>query len=147
MSMIEVLGSMAIVALVTAVAIPRFRSNTYDLWQTHTMLMADLRQARAYALTRGDHFRITINNSGRYELRRFRDDDNDGVWAGDNAPLRVRTLPTGVTITSSGGAQFEFNTRGLMINPNNAAVLTLRDSRTNYDRTVRVYPSGQVAPL
>jgi len=147
LALIELLGAFALLAVITAVAIPQFRSNTHDLWQTHTLLLADLRQARAYALTRGDHFRVTITSPTEYELRRLRDPDNDGVWTPDPEPLRARTSPDGVTIASDGGATFEFNTRGLMINPNAAAQLELLDSHTGYDRQITVWPSGQVAPL
>jgi len=147
LSLIELLGAFAVMAVMSAVAIPQLRSNTHNLWQAHALLVADLRQARAYALTRGDHFRITVTSPTRYELRRYRDDDNDGNWVADDDALRVRDLPSGVTVTASGGSAFEYNTRGLMINPNAAAVLTLQDAHTNYDRVIRVYPSGQVAPL
>jgi len=146
-SLLELLGAFAVMSVMAAVAIPQFRSNTHNLWQAHSLMVADLRQARAYALTRGDHFRVTVTSPTRYELRRYRDDDNNGVWTADGTALRVRSLPSGVRITSSGGSAFEYNTRGLMINPNAAAVLTLRDTNTNYDRVIRVYPSGQVAPL
>jgi Tfp pilus assembly protein FimT len=147
LALIELLASFAVLGVIAAVAIPQFRSNTHDLWQAHTLLLADLRQARAYALTRGDHFRIMITSATEYELRRLRDDDNDSNWTADAQALRVRALPDGVTVSSNGGSQFEFNTRGLMINPNAAAVLTLVDSHTGYDRRITVWPSGQVAPL
>jgi type II secretory pathway pseudopilin PulG len=146
LSLIELLGAFAVLAVMSAVAIPQFRSNTHDLWQAHTLMVADLRQARAYALTRGDHFRIMITSPTEFELRRLRDDDGDGVWTEDPEPLRVRSLPDGVTVSSDGGTTFEFNTRGLMINPNDAAVLTLADANTGGDRQITVWPSGQVAP-
>jgi prepilin-type N-terminal cleavage/methylation domain-containing protein len=146
-SLIELLGAIALLAVMAGVAVPQLRSNTQDLWQAHTLLLGDLRQARAYALTRGDHFRVTLTSATEYEVRRLRDPDRDSVWTPDAEPLRLRELPAGVTITSSGGSTFEFNTRGLMISPDQAAVLDLTDAQTGSDRRITVWPSGQVAPL
>jgi len=141
----ELLVTMSLLAIVLGIALPQFPRRPYALWTAHEQLLADLRLARADALTRGDHFRFDIYGATTYREYRMR--LVAGVWVINGPPLRDRTLPAGVSFTSGVGSQFEFNTRGLMLNPGAATQITLSEAATGHTRVVTVWPSGQVMPL
>ena len=141
----ELLVTMSLLAIVLGIALPQFPRRPYALWTAHEQLLADLRLARADALTRGDHFRFDIYGVTTYREYRMR--LVAGVWVINGPPLRDRTLPAGVSFTSGVGSQFEFNTRGLMLNPGAATQITLSEAATGHTRVVTVWPSGQVMPL
>lgn len=136
---------MSLMAIVLGIALPQFPRRPYALWTAHEQLLADLRLARADALTKGDHFRFDITGATTY--REYRMQLVGGVWVVNGPPVRDRTLPTGVSFTTAIGAQFEFNTRGLMLNPGAATTITLNEASTGHTRLVTLWPSGQVMPL
>jgi prepilin-type N-terminal cleavage/methylation domain-containing protein len=145
-TLIELLVGVATLAIAAAVAIPHIPDRDYALWNSHAQLIADLRKARADALVKGDHYLITLTGTQTYEIVRLKDDDWNGTWVPDGSTLRTRTLADHITFTSSTDEEFEFNTRGLMVIPEAAAPITIKDDRTGKERSVTVWPSGQVAP-
>jgi hypothetical protein len=68
------------------------------------------------------------------------------VWVPNGGPVRTGTLPNGAEMTTGVGGQFEYTTRGLMLAPGAATTITLEDDENAHQRTVTVWPSGQVAP-
>lgn len=144
-TLVELLVTMSLMAIVLGIALPQFRARPYALWTAHEQLLADLRLARADALTKGDHFRFDITSGTTY--REYRMQFVGGVWVVNGPPVRDRTLPAGVAFTTAIGNQFEFNTRGLMLNPGAATTITLTEASTNHTRLVTLWPSGQVMPL
>jgi prepilin-type N-terminal cleavage/methylation domain-containing protein len=145
-TLIELVVGVATLAIAAAVASPHLPDRDYGLWSSHAQLIADLRKARADALVKGDHYLVTLTVNQTYEIVRLKDDDWDGEWTPDGSTLRTRSLSDHVTFTSSTDEEFEFNTRGLMVIPEAAAPITMRDDRTGKERTVTVWPSGQIAP-
>jgi prepilin-type N-terminal cleavage/methylation domain-containing protein len=143
-TLLELLVTMSLIGIVVGIALPQFPRNAYALWTAQQQLLADLRVARADALTKGDHFRFDVDSATTYREYRMR--LVAGVWVINGPPIRVRTLPPTVTFTAGVGSQFEFNTRGLMLNPGAATTLRLADA-TSHTRVVTVWPSGQVMPL
>jgi prepilin-type N-terminal cleavage/methylation domain-containing protein len=143
-TLLELLVTMSLIGIVMGIALPQFPRNAYALWTAQQQLLADLRVARADALTKGDHFRFDITGASTYLEYRMR--LVGGVWVINGPPVRSRTLPPGVTFTSGVGSHFEFNTRGLMLNPGAATTLRLTDV-SSHTRQVTVWPSGQVMPL
>ncbi len=135
---------MAIFGIVLAVAIPQFPRNAYALWGAQTQLLADLRKARGDALTKGDHFRLQVDDSTHYSV--FRMALAGGTWSTTGSAVVSRALPNGVTFVAGVGATFEFNTRGLMVNPSAAQTLDMADAMGHH-HDITVWPSGQVAPL
>jgi prepilin-type N-terminal cleavage/methylation domain-containing protein len=145
-TLIELVVAVATLAIAAAVAIPHMPDRDYGLWNSHSQLIADLRKARADALVKGDHYLVTLTGTNTYEIVRLKDDDWDGNWTPDGSTLRTRELADHVTFISSTDSEFEFNTRGLMVIPEAAAPITIKDDRTGKERSVTVWPSGQVAP-
>jgi len=146
-TLIELVVSFALFAVVVGIAVPHLRGRNYDLWGAHAQLMADLRQARADAITRGDHFAVVVTEASGYEVRRLRDDDGNGVWVPDATPFHRRTLPDHVRFVAGLYSNLEYNTRGLMVIPDAADALVLQDEHSGATKTVTVWPSGQVAPV
>lgn len=144
LTLIELIASMAIFGIVLAVAIPQFPRNAFALWGAQTQLLADLRKARGDALTKGDHFRLQVDDSTHYSV--FRMQLTAGVWSNTGTAVVARALPNGVTFVAGVGANFEFNTRGLMVNPSAAQTLDMADT-AGHHHDITVWPSGQVAPL
>ena len=144
-SLVELLATVALLTVVFAIAMPRTPRQAYALWGVQEQLLGDLRGARGNALTKGDHFRVDITSASAYTVSRMSLNAN-GTWSPISPPLKTRNLPSGVTFTTGTGLFFEFNTRGLMVNPSWAATLFLYDSTHNLTRVVTVWPSGQVSP-
>jgi len=143
--LLELMVVVALFSIITAVALPKFGSNPYALWTAQQQLLGDLRMTRSDALMKGDHFRFDVKTASTYEEHRMQLVGTQ--WLARDPAVRSRTLPSGVTFTNGVGAQFEFNTRGFMLNPGAATTLTLADSRTGHNRVVTVWPSGQATPL
>ena len=145
LSAIELVATVALMGVVLGIAMPRMANRPYALWNAQTQLIGDLRQARAEAVTRGDHFRVDITSATSYTVSRMQLQAN-GTWTPRLPPFRSRTLPSGLGFTTGTGLGFEFNTRGLMLNPGWAATLVLFDYTHSLTRWVTIWPSGQVAP-
>jgi prepilin-type N-terminal cleavage/methylation domain-containing protein len=140
-TLIELLVTVGIMGVLMAIAMPIMPRSNYALWTAQEQLLADLRTTRMDALTKGDHFRFDITSTNTYAEYRMSLVGNNWVAAG--TPVRSRKLPNGVTFGGSGNS-FEFNTRGLMLNPGAAATLTMTESYTGHARAITIWPSGQV---
>jgi prepilin-type N-terminal cleavage/methylation domain-containing protein len=144
-SLIELVVVTALIGVVAAVALPHKQAGIFDLRTAHRTLMADLRQARASSITSGVHFRLEVLASGSYRVLRMRE-DGAGGWEQDGPPPISRTFASAVTFGEDDiGRAFEFNTRGILVEPPDPVTIVLRDHHTGHDETVAVWPSGQVA--
>jgi prepilin-type N-terminal cleavage/methylation domain-containing protein len=144
-TLMEILVTTAIVGTMLAIGANKMRQRPFALQQANQLLMQDLRATRSDALTKGDHFRLDVLTSTTY--REYRLKLNAGIWSPSGSPVRQRTLPPGITFTLGVGKSFEFNTRGLLILPGQAASIEVREQYTGKTKRVTVWPSGQVAPL
>jgi prepilin-type N-terminal cleavage/methylation domain-containing protein len=144
-TLIEVLTVVAIAGTIVGTAAMRMPRRAYALLGANQQLLVDLRRTRADALIKGDHFRLEITSPTSYAEYRLKLVNN--AWSISGAPVYVRTLPPNVAITADVSQRFEFNTRGLLIRPDQAASLVLTDTYTGHTRRITVWPSGQVAPI
>jgi prepilin-type N-terminal cleavage/methylation domain-containing protein len=144
-TLMEILVTTAIIGVMLAIGANKMRRRPFSLQQANQQLMSDLRATRSDALTKGDHFRLEVLTSTTY--REYRLKLNNGIWTPSGSPVRQRTLPPGITMTEGVGKNFEFNTRGLLILPGQAASITLTEQYTSKTKRLTVWPSGQVAPL
>lgn len=145
MSVIELLVTLSLVAIIVGIAAPRASSNGFEMWQAQAQLIADLRQTRADALSAGDHFILEVVDATTY--REYRMSWNGTAWVKNVVAKRERTLPDGVVFSAGVGASFEFNTRGLLVLPDAAQSLRIHNAETGNERQITVWPSGQVAPI
>ncbi len=143
-TVIELLIAMMLFAVMVGSALAAFPRRPYAVWTAQADVVAELRRARNDALTRGDHFRVTVTGPSTWETTRLT--LVGGVWVPEPSPVRAGTLPTGIQFMSGIGRQFEFTTRGLMLSPGAATTLVIEDVDTSKARSVVVYPSGQVTP-
>jgi prepilin-type N-terminal cleavage/methylation domain-containing protein len=141
-SVLELIVALSMFAIVVALASPHAANSQFALWNANQQLMGDLRRTRGDALTHGDHYRLDVTGPGSYAEYRMK--LVGGAWSPSGAPVRTRTLPSGVTFSAGIGRQFEFNTRGLLTSVDAAAMLSMTDAHTHHTRSVRVWPSGQV---
>lgn len=149
MSMIELIVTMGIAALMMALALPHINSGTLNLPLVQQNLIGDIRMARASATSRGVHFKVSISSSS-YTVQRLQDTDGDGIWEPDGEfPTRTVELPNDISIVDGEGSEIEFTTRGLLADqedgtPAPIVTISLHDSLYNETKTVKVWPSGQV---
>lgn len=144
-TLLELIIAMAVLAISIGIALPHAPADAFARAQAMQLLLTDLRQARADALTKGDHFRVTVTGATTYETRRLQ--LVGGAWVPSGPAIRARALPGDVTFASGVGAAFEFNTRGLLVTPDAATTLELIHPDGGAPRRVTVWPSGQVVPL
>jgi prepilin-type N-terminal cleavage/methylation domain-containing protein len=145
LTIIELIVTLAVLGVAFAIAVPRAPRGAFSMWRGHAQLVADLRQTRADALTRGDHFVFEVLDATRYAEHRMT--WNGAGWVKNIQPTRMRVLPDGIVFSAGTGAQFEFNTRGLLVLPGAAQSLRLRETASGLERQITVWPSGQVAPI
>jgi prepilin-type N-terminal cleavage/methylation domain-containing protein len=144
LSLLELIISSAIIATMAGVGMPRRETGLFALRTAQTTFVADMRMARGSAVGRGTHYRLDITDTDTYDVLRMQ--EVGGLWVPDGAPEITRTLPSHVSFSGGVGNGYEFNTRGLMVEPTIPDTLTLVDSSSGGSRTVDVWPSGQVVP-
>lgn len=143
-SLIELVVVIGIVSAMAAVAMPRRETGIFALRTAHSTLIADMRAARGRAIARSVHYRVEITDAQSYQVLELM--EGGGGWVQNGDPEVSRTLPPNVSLSGGIGGGFEFNSRGLLIDPTAATTLTLVDSHTGKARTVDIWPSGQVVP-
>lgn len=143
-SLIELVVVIGILSAMAAVAMPRRETGLFALRTAQSTFVADMRTARARAISRAVHFRVEISGAQSYEVLEMMEAGGGWTQAGD--PEVSRTLPPSVSFSGGIGDGYEFNTRGLLVEATTATTLTLVDSTTGNVRTVDIWPSGQVVP-
>ncbi|MGE0684194.1 MAG: GspH/FimT family pseudopilin [Candidatus Binatia bacterium] len=150
MSMIELLVTIAIIAVMGMIALPALNRSVVDLSAAKQELISRLRLARANATSRGAHFRVTLSSSS-YAIQRLADDDGDGLWTPTGASETVH-LPSTVSLAvTDGDGVIEFDSRGLIEPPDadtppEVERMTLSDAHKK-TALLEVYPSGQVLEM
>jgi hypothetical protein len=139
---LELLATIAMLAVMARFGLPHVADSDFALFQAHAQLVADLRAARAHALVTGDHFQLAMTSPSTYVTQRMGLVDDE--WTASAEPTVDRTLPRGVHITRGAAARFEFDTRGMLVDPVGADLLEMHDTRTGSTRQITVWPSGQV---
>ena len=149
-TVMELLVAVAMIGVMVMLAAPRVNRKSMSLSLASEEFQGNLRTARANAMRRGAHFRVTITGTQTYTLQRMSDPDGDGLWTVDATyPTQTVTIPPSVSIGAAAVSQkIEFNTRG-MLNGTVAGVaptvvyipLTVTGGST---KTIEIWPSGQV---
>lgn len=138
-SLLEVMVTMAIASTLVFAALNRDAERGSNLSTGANAVAANLRLARATAIGRGIHVRVSgTSSSARYAMLRLQ----DGAWVEDRA--RDIELPAGVTLPSDSSWAVEFDSRGTAVTPGSQLELEMAERGVVRQKVVRVWPSGQV---
>jgi prepilin-type N-terminal cleavage/methylation domain-containing protein len=142
-SLVELLVAIGIFGIVVAAALPHIDSRRQNINTAVNTIMANIRLARAKAMSTGVHYCAHMSSSTKYYVRR---------WS-DNKNIVDATLPTGVTWSMADYPDLPhimFNTRGMAID-NSAQNKVLANpvhiyvnDRFGISHKIDVWPSGQV---
>lgn len=150
MSILELLVTIAIVAVMGMIALPALNRSVVDLSAAKQELVGRLRLARANATSRGAHFRVTLSSSS-YTIQRLADGNGDGVWTPVGEVETVQLPATISLAVTDGDGVIEFDSRGLIEPPDadtppEVERITLSDI---HEKTalLEIYPSGQVLEM
>ena len=146
-TLLELLVVIAIIGVTAGLSLPYLRADTLDLKVEGQRFMGHMRIARANAVNRGTHYRLSISPSS-YQIERLADDDADGVWIAEATVVDL-PLPAGLTLSSDTDGVVEFDTRGFVMPPTGALLadvetLTLGDTASGKATVLEVWPSGQI---
>jgi type II secretory pathway pseudopilin PulG len=149
LSVIELLVAIALIGVMGALAIPRLNQSVLNLSSTTQNLVGNIRMARANAVSRGAHYRITLS-ANSYSIERL-SLDADGNWVPDPGySSEDWDLPSGISLNvTSGDGIIEFDTRGLIVPPPDEEAseieqVTIHDSLDGDNKYLEIWPSGQV---
>ena len=145
-SLIDVLATLSIIAVLTAITLPLWNPNRLNILTARRIVVANLRLARANAITKSLHYRVSFTSdmlhvtlSGMYE-----NPVGSGTWAVDSTKVQTTTLPRSTQVSSSSvGITVEFNTHGMVANTTALTQLSVTDSFGN-TKSLQLWPSGQI---
>lgn len=140
-TILELLVTMGILAILFATAATFIRPSIYDLDTATKELVGNLRVSRGHAVSRGAHYRIAVSSASAYGVERLK--EAGGAWIVDETEARLVTLPPAIQLATGVGATIEINSRGLLVQPADLLLLTLSDASNGQTRVIEVWPSGQ----
>ncbi len=144
---IELLVVLAILSIVLKMAISTLNASARILDNAGKEFSANLRLARARAISTGYHYQVTVFST-YYNIDKMV--LNAGNWVVDGGmPTRTVALPTPVTITPVPSGSYQFDSRGACVGATApcltaASAITLHHEAQNRDVLVNVWPSGQI---
>ena len=154
-SLVEVIAAIAIFGIVAKTAIPSLDARRMRILTAQQMLAADLRLARANAITKSVHYRINFFAAGQIKLEPMTQ-QADGTWLVDSGNSKTLALPKNTQIATGSqcvspctpvvGTNIEFNSRGIPVNLSALAQITLIDD-FGKSKALQAWPSGQVNEL
>ena len=144
----ELLVVVAVMALIAATALPQYRVSRMQINVAHRMVIANLRLARASAITKSTHFQVSFLDLNRVQLARMQQvPAGSGNWQVDTSNTQVINLPSGTQVASGLiGTTIEFNSRGFAVNLSTPMRIDTQDIY-GVTKSLQVWPSGQVDEL
>jgi hypothetical protein len=140
----EIAAIAAVLAVATGVAVWRLQASPRHIDSAHRELVANLRLCRTQAVADGYHCEVAVTSPTSYRVERMRPPETPALrWTADASSSRDVLLPVGVTLSQPAGT-FEFDSRGSLVNMTVRTPLTLTDSGYNRQKSVVLWPSGQV---
>jgi prepilin-type N-terminal cleavage/methylation domain-containing protein len=154
-SLVEVIVAMGIFAVLARIAIPHFDARRMRINAAQQLVAANLRLARAKAITKSVHYRVDFTNADQIQVAEMVQDIN-GIWNIDNTKKQTVALPANTHFASGGqctspcqpiiGTNIEFNSRGITSNLAGLEQITLIDDFGVY-KALQAWPSGQINEL
>jgi prepilin-type N-terminal cleavage/methylation domain-containing protein len=142
--MIELLVTITIFTILTAIGLSSFDNRRYDIDSTVRRVTADFRWARARAIVSGDHFGFHVTGDNTYQIEHL--EEVDGEWAVKSVIKRT-SLPSHIGLAFAEDLT-ELDSRGVVVfaDPTTAAPAswTVNDAQFAATRTLTLYPSGQL---
>ncbi len=148
-SLIELVMTMTLIAILSAVVISRWSPSSFELQATSEQLLADIRYTQKMAMTRGERFRINLQNNRYWITTRI---GNSGI-ASPATNETISYLNNGIRLTSrynlivfdgNGAPYTSANLPGTPLTGN--ATITLNSGSRS--RTLQISPStGRVVIL
>ncbi len=141
LTVLEVLVVAALLGLLLALVLPRIDPRPLDLLADARELVANVKVARARAISRTTRYQVVVTGPTAYEVRRA----EGGLWTAE----RTVTLRPRVQF-EAGPTCAEFDSRGRLVNTPTCPVagvelaFTLRDTRRGATRQVVVHGAGVV---
>jgi prepilin-type N-terminal cleavage/methylation domain-containing protein len=140
-TLLELITVMALLGILAASAAPFTDSRRQDINTAVNVFIANVRQARARAITSGSRVQFNWLGSGKYEIRPL-EEDNAAQWIATAKPSRQGAVPDTVQVAMQ-TTSFEFDTWGMMVSSEDPIDVDFSDAFGARHR-VSVWPSGQV---
>jgi len=141
---IELLVTISIFAILTAVGLSSIDRRLHDINTTVRRITADFRWARARAVVSGDHFRFHVTGDHSYQIERL--SEINGAWSLRSVTQKT-TLPDHIVLQPATD-ETDIDSRGVVVYDNLADAVPARwqvnDERFGALRTLTLYPSGQM---
>jgi Tfp pilus assembly protein FimT len=142
--------TLAIVAILTAIAVPALKANRMNIVTARRQVLATLRLARADAVTKSIHYQVSFPTPGNSVTLSgmLQSTPGSGTWAVDTTKVQTTALPASTQVTTTSRAIIvEFNTRGMVVNPTPGPTpgvqIDLSDT-FGITKSLKVWPSGQM---
>jgi prepilin-type N-terminal cleavage/methylation domain-containing protein len=144
-SLIEVTVTVSIVAIMIAIAMPMWKANRMNVLTARKMVLANLRLARANAITKSIHYQVSFPDAGHVTLSRmFQSPAGSGTWVVDTTKVQTSALPANTQVAADSlSTTVQFNSRGIVANTSTMTAIRLTDSFGN-TQSLQVWPSGQM---
>jgi prepilin-type N-terminal cleavage/methylation domain-containing protein len=154
-SLVEVIVAMALFGVLARIAVPHFDARRMQINAAQRLVIANLRLARAKAITKSVHFRIDFANASQVRIAQMVQ-DGAGVWSVDDTKTKTIALPASTRFASGTqctspcqaiiGTNIEFNSRGISTNLAAVEQITLIDD-FGKAKALQAWPSGQINEL
>lgn len=142
-TLIEVLVTLGLVGIAAAVALPRFDARRLRIDAAQRLVIANLRLARASAITTSVHFAVEFAAAAQIQVERM-SKDSAGRWQVDPASVQTIPLPASTHFAAGVlGNRIEFNSRGMAVNLTAPQQVAIVDD-FGVSKSLQAWPSGQV---
>ncbi|MFI5397272.1 MAG: Tfp pilus assembly protein FimT/FimU [Candidatus Binatia bacterium] len=147
-SLPEMMVTLSIIGIVTAIAVPRWNAGRMNILAARRMVIANLRLARANAITKSLHYRVSFPDAGHVSLSgMLQSPAGSGTWVVDTTKVQTSALPACTQVPAAAlSITVEFNTRGMVVSASTMTQISLTDSFSS-TKSLQVWPSGQVDEL
>jgi prepilin-type N-terminal cleavage/methylation domain-containing protein len=144
-SLIEVVVTLSIIATLIAIAMPMWNANRMNILTARRMVLANLRLARANAITKSLRYQVSFPDAGHVALSgMLQNPAGSGTWVVDTTKVQTSALPANTQISAAAlSTTVQFNTRGMVTNASTMTGIGLTDSFGN-TKSLQVWPSGQI---
>jgi hypothetical protein len=139
------MAAIGITAILSAVAIPMWQASSMNILTARRMVSANLRLARANAITKSLHYQVSFPDAGHVALAAMMQSPaGSGNWVVNTAKVQTSALPAKTDVPAGSlSTVVQFNTRGMVVNASTVVAISLTDTCGN-TKSLQVWPSGQI---